>query len=348
MPFLALPNELILNIARRLLRCPICHCHHISRDLSALSRSNHRTHALLAEYLLTTASPLPTLLWAIVNSRPDTVALALERGADPNTTLRHERFFRGIGSQDIGTPIDVAIRMRVHSADAESHAVKLTTLALLFAAGGTCTYASLINPTRYGDLDVLTICLAHVGAIDPITQYGPQTLLAVAARHGHVEAARMAIRAGAAVNSTGAYQSAGYYPPLWLFWDSSIAVMQVILDEGADATWRSRDGVSLVQRVRRKSPGAPEAEAKVALLVRHGAVDEPWLWPVEEARWAWAWDPPYKHSEYRGWMPGSRESPVDWAQKWKLAERDAGCGCLSCPDHVAGGRLGRALIPSDW
>lgn len=351
MPLLTLPNELIFQIARYLLRCPTCHCDHVLRHLSAISRSNNFLHTFLAEYLLVNSSPVHMLLWAIANSRHNTVTIALARGADPNTPLRPNPYIHPIGPRRRNTIVDVAIRMRVHSANAESHALKLGTLALLFAAGGTCTTNSLFMSTRYGDLDLLTLCLGHLEPRDRLGQSGPEDLLAIAASCGHVEATKMMIAAGAPVNSTGADHTRGYYPPLWSCWNSSIPVLQVLLDAGADATWRCRNDISIVQNMRQRSGHLPELEEKIALLMRYGAVDEPALWQVVDHR-----RPARRlqNREYRGWIPGSTERPVDWVKNWALAERNGGCGCLSCPLQVTGGRyrngeqeVRRSLVASD-
>lgn len=326
MSLLALPNELHLQIAHCLRRCPTCHCHHISPHLSAFSRSNHRLHALLAEYLLATASTSHMLFWAIANSRNGTVALALERGADPDSPLYPSSHIPTSRFTNT-TPVDLAISMRVHSADAELHAQKLGALALLFGAGGTCTVHSLIKPTVYGDLDLLTLCLPHLSDIDDWNYYsGPRTILEVAARRGHVEATKLAINAGATVNSTGDENSSQFYPPLWVCWQCPITVLQVLLDAGADATWRTRRGVSVLQNMRERSFETPELEEKIALLVSYGAVDQSVSWRAgpggKRNR-----HPPVM--EYRGWVPSNAEEQVNWAQEWLIAEREDRCGCLS-------------------
>lgn len=152
LPLLAFPNKVLFEIADCLLQSPTCICgcndHHISPHISAFSRSNHRLHALLSEYLLATASTPHILFWVIANNRPDTVALALNRGADPNTILRPDSH--------------LTTSMRAYSVDAKSHALKLATLTLLVDAGGTCAIHYLHRPTRDGDLDLLTLCLPHL------------------------------------------------------------------------------------------------------------------------------------------------------------------------------------------
>lgn len=343
MSLLTLPNELFLQIVPSLLQsstcrcdhhrhcdcdcpCPCdCHCHHISAHLSAFSRVNHRLHALLAESLLATASTLHILFWAVANTRPDIVALALSRGADPNCPLRQNAHVT-TSWPPYTTAVDLAISMRVHSVDAPSHALKLQTLALLLAAGGTCTVNELIKPTRYGDLDLLTLCLPQITGIeDTYSGSAPRTLLEIAARRGHVEAAKLLIAAGAPVNSTGEHNDPGYYPPLWVCWQAPVATLQVLLDAGADPAWEARHGVTVVQNMRGRSVATVGLEEKIALLVRWGAVDKGRCWRMymdggKRRRYP-------SEKEYRGWVPGSREVPVDWAQEWVLMGKEEGCWC---------------------
>ncbi|KAL0639472.1 hypothetical protein Q9L58_001501 [Maublancomyces gigas] len=337
MPLLALPNELLLQIARYLLQPQTCqcdrgyhcdcdpHCHHIPPHLSAFSRVNQHLHALLSEYLLATASTSHILFWAIANSRTDTVTLALKCGADPNSPLRPNPHITTSWLM-YTTPVELAISMRVHSVDAKSHALKLETLALLFAAGGTCTADNLIKPTRYGDLDLLTFCLPHLTNIEgTYSQSRSRTLLEIASRRGHVEAVKLLIDAGATVNSTGEHNDPGYYPPLWVCCQAPIAVLQVLLDAGADPTWRAGHGVSVVQNMRERSVGSPMLEEKIALLVRYGAVDQGASWRTVEPGGKRLRHPP--EMEYRGWVPGGRLTPGDWAQEWVLMGREEVCRC---------------------
>lgn len=327
MSLLTLPNELILEIARNLLRCPTCH--QISPDVSAISRSNHRLHALLDEYLLATASTLHILRWGIANTRIDTVALALERGADPNSPLRPNGYFSASWCI-YNSPVDLAICMRVHSVDAELHAQKLGILALLFNAGGTCTVDSLIKPTRHGDLDLLTLSLPHLTEIDDTyRQSGLRTLLEVAARRGYVEATKLVIDAGAPLNSISDHSNAGFYPPLWMCWQS-ISVLQVLLDAGADPTWCAPHGISVVQNMRERLGDSPELEEKIALMVRYGACDNGLVRRNPDDGAGYTGRDYTSEREYRGWVPSSSKAPVDWARELVLAGRGEGCGCLNC------------------
>lgn len=340
MPLLALPNELILQIARCLLQSSTCRCdcdchfHHISPHLAAFSRVNHHFHALLVGFPRATSSTVHMLFWAIANSRPDTVSLALELGTDPNSTLR-PNFHITACSYLPTTPVDLAISMRVHSLSAESHALKLSILALLFAAGATCTVDNLVMPTRYGDLELLTLCLPHLTHIADASRHsGLRTLLKIAARRGHVETAKLTISAGAAVNSIGDRQHPQFFPPLWVYHTAPLAVLQVLLDAGADATWRSNRGVSVLQNMQRRAVDELDLEEKVALLVRYGAVDEGSSRHVRGAGGMQPGTP--SEVEHRGWVPCSDKVPIDWPREWEMAGSEQGCGCVSEDVKVAG------------
>lgn len=343
MLLLSLPNELLLKIARYLICCPNFHCHHISPELSAISRVNHRLHALLAESALGTSSSCQLLLWAIVNSRNDTLALALERGANPNAPLCRPLNDR-TSSGSASTPTELAIRMRANSDDAESHALKLETLVLLFGAGGTCNTFQLIMPISYGDLDLLTLCLPQL-VNTPLMRRRAwmRMMLNSAARRGHVEASKLVIAAGAAVNSDGDHTSSEFHPPLWTCWDAPIEVMQVLLDAGADPAWRASIGTSVVQNMRQGAVAGPGLEEKIALLVRYGAIDERptsvTFTPVTRHGCALPPNPPSAQRreprrkspdrEYHGWVPGSKAAVVDWPMELVLSRREE-CACFGC------------------
>lgn len=225
--------------------------------------------------------------------------------------------------------------MRASSSSAHSHAVKLDILALLLSAGGTCTVDDLVKPTRYGDIDLLTLCLPQIAGVeDSHSGSGARTLLEIAARRGHVEVAKLAVAAGASVNSTGEHNDPGYYSPLWVCWQAPVATLQVLLEAGADPTWRARHGVSVVQNMRERSVDSPALEEKVALLVRWGAVDEGKCWRTVGAGGKFRRHPQEK--EYRGWVPGSRETPVDWAQEWVMMGSEDGCVCRRFKLQVTG------------
>lgn len=141
------------------------------------------------------------LVWGIANGRNDLVARALERGANPNGDLyRPLDTWNATGFGE--NPIQFAMRMRDASDDALSHALKLGALALMFAAGGTCVMNDVWMIGAHGDLDLLTVCLPHTDFSDRLGSYfGPRYLLSAAAGRGHVEVAKMALTAGATVNS---------------------------------------------------------------------------------------------------------------------------------------------------
>lgn len=187
-----------------------------------------------------------------------------------------------------------------------------------------------MRPTSSGDLDLLTLCLPYIA--HPDNYPSVWTLLHAAVRGGHVEATKILIAAGAKVDPDGYRRSNQTCPPLWLCSRASIAVTQVLLDAGADAAWRSRDGVSVVQNVRRAAAGAEWLEEKIALLVRYGAVDEPAV-PLPARRTCMIgalheWGPRRKSEsdvEYTGWVPGGRAEVVDWPGRLVKGWSEGGC-----------------------
>lgn len=330
-----LPAELLLLIARALLYCATCHCHHLTAHLSALARSNHRLHALLGPYLHQNSSPLHILLWAIAHTRHDTLALALTLGADPTTQL-HQLGGTGITHNiQTGTPVDIAISMRRTSQTALSHNRKLTTISLLLAAGGSVSVYGLISPTRDGDIDVLALCLPHLPDVNARRACAKRrTLLENAALCGHVRVMGMLIRAGAAVNSSAAAGSGGFFPPLWECWNAPREAIQVLLEAGADPKWTAPDGESVVQHVRRLTSIERVAAGMVELLVRYGAVVDGPVARVNVSVSRGPWE-----SEYTGWMLG-RGGRRDWVRDWVEAREWEGCGCPVCPLSATGGVVG--------
>lgn len=290
------------------------------------------------------------LVWGIANGRNDIVARALDLGANPNTTLRRPIDTwntTGLGNN----PIQFALLMRARSDDAESHALKLGALALMFGAGGTCVTDDVWRVGSSGDLDLLTICLPHVDlTVNRGRHFWPRSLLTCAAYSGHVEVARMALATGAAVNSTGDLGSDTFYPPLWMYSDATLEVVQVLLDAGADPAWRAPSGVSVVQNMRQRQSGALELEEKIALLVRNGAVDEPSAGVTLEPERSTGFLPVFRGSllpgqrntrrrEYRGWVPNHPGRVVHWPSRLRLAQREEGCGCLTCDHSLLGVQL---------
>lgn len=225
--------------------------------------------------------------------------------------------------------------MCVLSTDAESHVLQLAMLALLLAAGGTCSVDSLITTTRDGHLDLLALCAPHLTDINARRRDGRHTLLEIAARHGHVEAVTILISAGASVNVARAHCKPRPYPPLWVCRESPVAVLQVLLDAGADASWRNSRGVSIVQHLRQTSRDAVGLENNIALLVQYGAVDDKSV--GKEGGSQQRRERPSQSREYRGWILRRRADPIDWVQGCVLAGRDEECGCSSCTLQAAGG-----------
>lgn len=144
----------------------------------------------------------------------------------------------------------------------------------------------------------------------------------------------MLLGAGAAVNSTGAPGSAGFYPPLWECWNAPVAALQVLLDAGADPKWTAPDGESVVQHVRRMTAVEHLSADAVELLLSYGAVDQVPASRVCASVSRGPWD-----AEYTGWVE-ARGRRRDWVREWKEAHGGEGCGCPVCPLGVTGGVAG--------
>lgn len=330
MPLLALPNEVLIEISGYLRQLPTCYCkcqcHQISRDISAFSRSNHHLHALLSGYLLATASASDILFWAIANSRPDTVAFALERGADPNTFQNPPSHVNTMTL--ICTPVELAISLRELSVDAESHAHKLATLILLLDSGGICEMRYLDMPTRCGDLDLLTLCLSRLDEGDDENRRDDRMeLLRLAVGHCFIDATKLVIGGRATVDSVGAHNHPEYYPPLWVCWRARLISRHVLAKAGADPTSEPYFDALAVENMGPWLRPTPEIDGQIALLVRYGAVDQRVVGDLVRARDRdqSIREPP--GMEYRGWVPSVGGDPIHWPLMWELAEGAEECYC---------------------
>lgn len=268
-----LPNELLLRIAWFVLKCPTCHCHHVSRHLSALARSNWHLYALLTPELLRAASSLHILLWAVAHGRPDIVTLAINLGANPNIPLRETRRY-GYCTERVrlGTSVEIALRMCIRSRDTTTSAyqLKLDITMMLPRAGGKPTIESLSIIADSGDLDLLELCLPYITDIDERDKPHDRTLLEVAGAKGHIRCVTRLLAAGATVNSTGGPDDPDYYPPLWTICDAPLPVLQLLLDAGADAAWEHA-GLSIVAHLIQTHGTRPDVDAYIDLLAWHGS-----------------------------------------------------------------------------
>lgn len=164
-----LPNELLLRIAWFVLKCPTCDCHHESHHLSSFTRCSRRIHSALTPELLSTASALHILLWAITHARQDTIALAINHGADPNVPLRETHHVpRSTTHVNLGTPLDIAFRLRLRSVDTAAHQLHLDTCSTLLRAGAKPSIESLRGVADCGDEALLRCCLPYTTFADTL------------------------------------------------------------------------------------------------------------------------------------------------------------------------------------
>lgn len=115
---------------------------------------------------------------------------------------------------------------------------------------------------------------------------------------GHVQVVSMLIASGAKVNSASGVDD---YPPLWRMCRAPSAVLQKLLEAGADATWE-HDGMSIAEYLWWHTP---ESDVMLDLFSRHGArmpMGEHgmmlWRAPVRTGQ-----QPDPRRAEYRGWVP---------------------------------------------
>lgn len=352
MSLLDLPNELLVRIAWFTLKCPTCHCHHLSHHLSALARCNRALHTTLTPELLCTASPLHMLLWGITHSRQDTVSLAINQGANLNVPLRETHYLlRNTSYISLGTAVDIAVRVHRHSPD-PTCTLPLDVVMTVLRAGGNPPIESLSILADSGDMALLQRCLPYTTAINERDQTG-HTLLEVAGARGHVHIVTLLLANGATVNSTGQPDSPPYYPPLWTLCGAPPEVLQVLLHAGADATWE-HEGTSIVAHLLQ---ARSDADCNADLLTRHGSQGEEaislWQAPVWET-WTEAaggadvvdrvmvgreprLDLVDVHLDHHGLDLVMSGFWYEWGPMCQLALGDTGCMCPMCPVARTGG-----------
>ncbi|KAL0631920.1 hypothetical protein Q9L58_009205 [Maublancomyces gigas] len=182
---------------------------------------------------------LPNELPLCIACRADTATLAITLGASPNVLLRKTHHLEHSAAYiRLGTPVEIAMRMCIRSADQPS----LATLMSLLHAGGNPTIEPLSILADAGNLALLARCLPYITAINQCDSHTGYTPLETADAAGHVSTGKLLLAAGASA----------------------------LLDAGADATWE-HEGVSLVERVLQTDRSWQDVDGNVDLLARHGA-----------------------------------------------------------------------------
>lgn len=156
---------------------------------------------------------------------------------------------------------------------------------------------------------------------------------------GHVQVITMLIASGAKVNTAS---GVNYYPPLWRMCRAPLAVLQKLLDAGADARWE-HNGVSIAEYLRSHTP---ESDVTLDLLSRYGArmpkgEEGIMLWqaPVWESWTAQGEGEPVEmfvepvggRAEYRGWVTSIYGNERGWMRKSVCQQDNGSCGCPECP-----------------
>lgn len=362
MPLRVLPNELLLRIAWFVLKCATCNCHHASDDLSALARSSTHLYFVLTPELHRTASAVHMLVWGIANSRQDTVTLALTQGANPNVPLREIHHIARITSHVLlGTPLEIAFRLRMEPNDPASHQLNLEMCISLLLGGGKPSIECLSAVVRAGDLDLLRGCLPFIANINAHARQGGRTLLEVAGSSGHLGVVALILAAGALVNSVGLHGNPDYFPPLWTLCRAPVSVLKLLLEAGADPTWE-HDGETIVRHLLQDCRSTLDLEGNIDMLELHGAqvpkrmagilLSQAPVWElwtggddelVECSHEQAAVDQVLSSNvlqvwiDYHGWELPTEGSWDEWGPRWRHPDLPPGCMCPKCPLPTTGG-----------
>lgn len=200
----SIPNEILLRIAWYVPKCATCHCRHVSRDLSALSRCSRHLYSLLAPELACTASASHMLLWAIWHNRPDTAALAITRGATTDRNVFESVYVSGFTYRVIhGTYLEIAIRNRLRHTHSAARELALEVCKVLLTPAETLRIHVSYSIVEAGDSDLLRCCLPHIADINEWADYNDTTLLGLAEFERHIDTAAVLRAAGASFEGTG-------------------------------------------------------------------------------------------------------------------------------------------------
>ena len=188
----------------------------------------------------------PKLFWFVANN-----PTLIERMPDNIVAVAHVMIDRHVDRADLDYALELTMSGRI--AREQGHQIPL--MRTLLAAGATASRASIVVTAAYRELDALRALLelgyamsapiaAALGANEPLRDLfadaGPAdiaTAFGLAVINGHVEAARLALDAGADVNeplpvhghSTALHQAAN---------DDNLPMIELLLTHGANAARR--------------------------------------------------------------------------------------------------------------
>lgn len=233
MPFLSLPNELILLIAK-----------HLSLDLdaytiSSLTQTNRRLAFLLTRHLNQLAVSCPAiiksssvLIWAAEHGNEGLARLALEKTSKAATRSH-------------GQPQYTAL----HWAAMAEHGGEAVVKVLLdygadVAAVTFCNRTPLHCAAMHGRDQSTKLLLdggANPNALEDVMFHGRVTPLYWAAKRGHHNTVKVLLENGAEISYSGA-NSDRQYILHWATRHRNLVILHLLLENGADISARNRDG----------------------------------------------------------------------------------------------------------
>jgi ankyrin repeat protein len=158
-----------------------------------------------------------------------------------------------------GTAVDTRDNQGRTALLAATHANQVATAKLLIDAGADVNAKDRISDSPYlyagarGHLEILRMTLSHGADLNSTNRYGG-TALIPAAERGHVETVRELIRAGVAVDHVNNLGWTALLEAVILGDGGAnhIAIVQLLVDAGANIHLSDRDGVTALQHAQQK------------------------------------------------------------------------------------------------